>query len=48
MTLMKTYSDHLKTTFFNIKNKLYLNKPIFRSSAIFPYLINKDIKINSN
>ena len=37
---MKSYSEHIKTT--NPKN-LKLRKPVYRSSTIFPFIINKEV-----
>lgn len=41
---MKSYKNHLTSIGFN--NNYLLRKPIYRSSAIFPFLINK--KMNTN
>ena len=41
---MKSYQNHLKSI-NNGKNYIQ-RKPIFRSSAIFPFLINKELNTN--
>ena len=41
---MKTYKDHLVSTSSFLKKDI--RKPIFRSSAIFPFMLNKKLNVN--
>ena len=42
---MKSYQSHLKTT-INLDKKDITRKPVFRSSAIFPVCLSKEINVN--
>lgn len=44
--IMKTYQEHLKSTDNHNKKFNLLKKPILRSSAIFPFIVNKNLNTN--
>ena len=43
---MRSYQEHLKSTNHLNKNFNLLKKPILRSSAIFPFIVNKNLNTN--
>lgn len=40
---MKTYIEHLQSTSNSFKKKNIIQKPVLRSSAIFPFLVHKNL-----